>query len=81
MSIQRTKALFERLRHPFSARHVQLLAREYISPNFIRLTLGGPARGEAGPLLRGWTGMFYWVMRPLCRRLSAACKNAPLMGP
>src|SRR5690625_5928910 len=42
MSIQRTKALFERLRHPFSARHVQLLAREYISPNFIRLTLGGP---------------------------------------
>jgi len=42
MSIQRTKALFERVRHPFSARHVQLLAREYISPNFIRLTLGGP---------------------------------------
>lgn len=34
--------MFERLRHPFSARHVQLLAREYISPNFIRLTLGGP---------------------------------------
>lgn len=32
----------QRVRHPFSARHVQLLAREVISPGFVRLTLGGP---------------------------------------
>ncbi len=32
----------ERQRHPFAARHVQLLAREHISPGFVRLTLGGP---------------------------------------
>lgn len=31
----------QRVRHPFRARHVQLLARESISPGFIRLTLGG----------------------------------------
>lgn len=32
----------QRVRHPFRARHVQLLARESISPGFLRLTLGGP---------------------------------------
>lgn len=32
----------QRIRHPFRARHVQLLAREAISPGFVRLTLGGP---------------------------------------
>lgn len=32
----------ERVRHPFAARHVQLLAREQLSPGFVRLTLGGP---------------------------------------
>jgi len=32
----------QRVRHPFRARHVQLLAREPISPGFVRLTLGGP---------------------------------------
>ncbi|MGB3070886.1 MAG: siderophore-interacting protein [Ottowia sp.] len=32
----------QRVRHPFRARHVQLLARETISPGFLRLTLGGP---------------------------------------
>jgi NADPH-dependent ferric siderophore reductase len=34
--------IIQRIRHPFSARHVQLLARESISPGFVRLTLGGP---------------------------------------
>ena len=34
--------LVQRVRHPFRARHVQLLAREPISPGFMRLTLGGP---------------------------------------
>lgn len=32
----------ERVRHPFRARHVQLLARETLSPGFLCLTLGGP---------------------------------------
>lgn len=32
----------ERVRHPFRARHVQLLSREQPSPGFVRLTLGGP---------------------------------------
>ena len=32
----------ERVRHPFRARHVQLLRRETISPGFVRLTLAGP---------------------------------------
>lgn len=32
----------QRVRHAFRARHVQLLAREHISPGFVRLTLGGP---------------------------------------
>lgn len=41
MSTQRPKAFFNRIRHPFTARHAQLIARERISPNFIRLTLGG----------------------------------------
>lgn len=31
-----------RVRHPFRSRHVQLLARESISPGFLRLTIGGP---------------------------------------
>ena len=31
-----------RVRHPFRARHVQLLSREQPSPGFVRLTLGGP---------------------------------------
>lgn len=34
--------VMQRVRHPFRSRHVQLLAREQISPGFIRLTLGGP---------------------------------------
>jgi len=34
-------ALLERIRYPFRARHVQLLARERISPGFVRLTVGG----------------------------------------
>ena len=38
---------FERVRHPFKARHVQLLAREQISPNFLRLTLVGEMRDFA----------------------------------
>ena len=33
----------QRVRHDFAARHVQLLAREHISPGFVRLTVGGPA--------------------------------------
>ena len=33
--------LIQRVRHPFRARHVQLLAREAISPGFVRLTVGG----------------------------------------
>ena len=32
----------QRVRHPFRARHVQLLSREQPSPGFVRLTLGGP---------------------------------------
>ncbi len=31
----------QRVRHPFRARHVQVLAREVISPGFVRLTVGG----------------------------------------
>lgn len=31
----------ERVRHPFRARHLQLLQRERIGTNFVRLTLGG----------------------------------------
>ena len=38
----RQTPIVERVRHAFSARHVQLLRREAISPGFIRLTLGGP---------------------------------------
>lgn len=41
MSTNETTSI-QRVRHPFSARHVQLLARQSISPGFIRLTLGGP---------------------------------------
>ncbi|MGB3423988.1 MAG: siderophore-interacting protein [Castellaniella sp.] len=36
------KTVIQRVRHPFRARHVQLLARESVSPGFVRLTLGGP---------------------------------------
>ncbi len=36
------ESLIQRVRHPFVARHVQLLARETLSPGFVRLTLGGP---------------------------------------
>lgn len=32
----------ERQRHPFASRHLQLLAREIVSPGFVRVTLGGP---------------------------------------
>lgn len=35
---------FERVRHPFKARHLQLLSREQISPGFVRLTLVGEMR-------------------------------------
>lgn len=37
-----TRPVMQRVRHPFASRHVQLLAREAISPGFVRLTLGGP---------------------------------------
>ncbi|MGE4451201.1 siderophore-interacting protein [Castellaniella sp.] len=36
------KTIIQRVRHPFRARHVQLLAREPVSPGFVRLTLGDP---------------------------------------
>lgn len=42
MSTNSPTPLIERVRHPFVARHVQVLARETLSPGFIRLTLGGP---------------------------------------
>lgn len=32
----------ERRRHPFGARHLQLLKRESVTPGFVRVTLGGP---------------------------------------
>lgn len=35
---------FERVRHPFKSRHLQLLSREQISPGFLRLTLVGELR-------------------------------------
>lgn len=35
-------SVLQRVRHPFRARHVQLLARERTSPGFVRLTVGGP---------------------------------------
>ncbi|MGN1057498.1 MAG: siderophore-interacting protein [Comamonas sp.] len=35
---------FERIRHPFASRHLQLLSREQISPGFLRLTLVGELR-------------------------------------
>lgn len=38
----RPAAIVERVRHPFRSRHVQLLAREALSPGFVRLTLAGP---------------------------------------
>lgn len=31
----------ERVRHPFAARHMQLISREMVSPGFVRVTLGG----------------------------------------
>ena len=31
----------ERVRHPFAARHMQLYSREFVSPGFVRMTLGG----------------------------------------
>ena len=42
MSNTEVTPIMQRVRHEFRARHVQLLAREQISPGFIRLTLGGP---------------------------------------
>ena len=42
--IQEAAPAFERVRHPFKARHVQLLSREQISPGFLRLTLVGEMR-------------------------------------
>lgn len=39
-----TAPAFERVRHPFKARHLQLLSREQISPGFLRLTLVGELR-------------------------------------
>lgn len=38
---------FERVRHPFKSRHLQLLSREQISPGFVRLTLVGELRDFA----------------------------------
>ena len=42
-----TAPAFERVRHPFKARHLQLQSREQISPNFVRLTLAGEMRDFA----------------------------------
>ena len=42
MSNTETASIMQRVRHEFRARHVQLLAREQISPGFVRLTVGGP---------------------------------------
>lgn len=42
MSTNFPEPLIQRVRHPFAARHAQILAREAISPGFIRLTFGGP---------------------------------------
>jgi NADPH-dependent ferric siderophore reductase len=42
MSTNLPEPLIQRVRHPFAARHVQLLARETLSPGFVRLTVGGP---------------------------------------
>ena len=42
MSNTEVTPIMQRVRHEFRSRHVQLLAREQISPGFIRLTLGGP---------------------------------------
>lgn len=36
-----TELLVQRVRHPFAARHLQLLARERLSPGFVRVVLGG----------------------------------------
>lgn len=48
MTIETTPpAAVERVRHPFRARHVQLLSREQISPGFVRLTLVGEMRDFA----------------------------------
>lgn len=52
MSIHAPEPLIQRVRHPFAARHVQLLAREAPSPGFVRLTLGGP--GLAGFVSAGF---------------------------
>jgi len=46
MSKNHSTRIMERVRHPFRARHVQLLAREEISPGFIRLTLGSEEMAE-----------------------------------
>ncbi|GAA4004386.1 siderophore-interacting protein [Comamonas faecalis] len=43
MPISPSTPLIQRVRHPFAARHVQLLARQAVSPGFVRLTLGSPA--------------------------------------
>ena len=42
-TVSATTPAVQRVRHTFAARHVQLLARELISPGFVRLTVGGPA--------------------------------------
>lgn len=42
MSSTLSKSPIQRIRHPFAARHVQLLARQQLSPGFVSLTLGGP---------------------------------------
>lgn len=48
MTIETASTLtVERVRHPFRARHVQLLSREQISPGFVRLTLVGEMRDFA----------------------------------
>jgi len=50
MPVQTLEPLVQRVRYPFAARHVQLLARETLSPGFVRLTLGGPdLAGFASP--------------------------------
>ncbi|MBZ0226135.1 MAG: siderophore-interacting protein [Comamonas sp.] len=50
MPVQTLEPLVQRVRYPFTARHVQLLAREALSPGFVRLTLGGPdLAGFASP--------------------------------
>ncbi len=41
-TLETTPLRVERVRHAFAARHLQLQAREIVSPGFVRVTLAGP---------------------------------------